>query len=314
MNMPTASYTKVFYDLRPAKQIERRMLIDALQHLQTAGFPIREYQYTGFGSTYFVDFILFHRFLGIKDLLSVEHDTSIEKRVLFNKPFGLVKVAMEPIGDVIPRLDRDRQHLLWLDYDARLNAEMTADMGLAASILSPGSLLLVTVDAKRPAEGESPVEWCEYYRERVGSYFDHQWSAEEFSPSHLSSTLARLIYRVIDAAVASRRSVEFSPLFNFEYADGHPMITVGGMITTTADRSKIQAASLKELSFVRDSRTETPFRISVPRLTRKERLYLDHHMPCSDGWKPDDFELSEGDVSSYTQIYRYYPSYAELML
>jgi len=30
MNSPTQSYKKVHYELRPAKQVERRMLIDAL--------------------------------------------------------------------------------------------------------------------------------------------------------------------------------------------------------------------------------------------------------------------------------------------
>ena len=63
MNLPTESYQKVHYELRPAKQVERRMLVDALLGLAVAGFPIQDYQYTGMGSIYFIDFILFHRFL-----------------------------------------------------------------------------------------------------------------------------------------------------------------------------------------------------------------------------------------------------------
>jgi hypothetical protein len=53
MSTPTASYLKVHYELRPAKQVERRMLIDAFQQLAQAGFQIRDYQYTGMGSIYF---------------------------------------------------------------------------------------------------------------------------------------------------------------------------------------------------------------------------------------------------------------------
>ena len=54
--MPSGeSWRKVPYDLRPAKQAERRMLVDAFMILSQAGFPIRDYQYTGMGSVYFVD-------------------------------------------------------------------------------------------------------------------------------------------------------------------------------------------------------------------------------------------------------------------
>ena len=87
MSTPTQSYLKVPYDLRPAKQVERRMLIDAFHRLTSAGFPIADYQYTGMGSIYFVDFILFHKLLGMDKLLSVEFDKDIEKRVKFNAPF-----------------------------------------------------------------------------------------------------------------------------------------------------------------------------------------------------------------------------------
>ena len=45
------------------------MIVDSLLLLSDAGFEIREYQYTGMGSIYFYDFILFHRLLGIHNML-----------------------------------------------------------------------------------------------------------------------------------------------------------------------------------------------------------------------------------------------------
>ena len=54
--------------------------------------------------------------------------------------------------------------------------------------------------------------------------------------------------------------------------------------------------------------------IRVPKLTRKERLYLDGAMPCADGWLPEEFELSQEDVAAYREIYRFCPAYAELLL
>src|SRR5688572_9613488 len=101
MTAPTESYRKVFYDLRPSKQVERRMIVDVLQELAEAGIRLRDYEYTGFGSIYFVDFILLHRLLGLRKLLSVEIVASAEQRVRFNKPFGDVRVEIGAIGDVL---------------------------------------------------------------------------------------------------------------------------------------------------------------------------------------------------------------------
>src|SRR5688500_5676875 len=120
MTRPTESYLKGHYELRPAKQVERRMLVDAFQMLSLSDFPIKDYQYPGMGSMYLIDFILFHRMLGITKMLSVEYSAKVAKRVEFNRPFRCVETVIAPIGDVIPTLSKDRRHLLWLDYDGVL--------------------------------------------------------------------------------------------------------------------------------------------------------------------------------------------------
>jgi len=101
------SALSVQYDLRPAKQVERRMFVDAFQRLAQAGFEIRDYQYTGFGSIFFVDFIIFHKLLGISKMLSIEHDERIETRVKFNCPFECVDVKIDLATNVIPTLSPD---------------------------------------------------------------------------------------------------------------------------------------------------------------------------------------------------------------
>lgn len=156
MTAPSKSYKQVFYDLRPGKQVERRMIMDALGRLMNGGIPIRDYQYTGLGSIYFFDFILLYKLLGLRRFLSVEYDTDITKRVEFNKPFEVIKIQMAPIGDVIPDLDPNLRHLIWLDYDDRLTNSMLLDASAAAYHLSPESLLLVTVDVDPPREAKTP--------------------------------------------------------------------------------------------------------------------------------------------------------------
>jgi hypothetical protein len=312
VNAPTESYRKVFYDLRPAKQIERRMIIDALQVLAEGGFRIRDYQYTGFGSIYFVDFLLFHRLLGISRMLSVEYDESIRKRVHFNKPFGQVNVEMGPISKYIPALDRDVRHILWLDYDFQLRRDALTDTVQAAAQLSPGSLLLVTVDVE-PPDASGPASWKQYFEREAGDLLPYGLSLSDFAQSDLPHTNAQILFNAIRNGITGRANMQFVPLFNFDYRDGHRMLTVGGMLCSATEAGQLNGCAFGHADYIRRSTLERPYEIRVPRLTRKERLHLDSHMPCPDGWTPSDFELPTDDVTSYRRLYRYYPAYAELM-
>jgi hypothetical protein len=91
------------------------------------------------------------------------------------------------------------------------------------------------------------------------------------------------------------------------------MLTIGGLICSERERQKLQAINWSGLGFVRTKLSSEPFRIEVPVLTRKERLYIDSHMPCEDGWVPD-FEIEPEVIRLYRTVYRYCPLYAELIL
>ena len=112
--MTGRSWNSVPYELRPRKQIERRMIVDALMRLSACGFAIRDYHYVGMGSIFFVDFILFHKIAGIRKMLSVEADEEISRRIKFNKPYANVDTYIGPAADVIPKLDPKLKHFLWL--------------------------------------------------------------------------------------------------------------------------------------------------------------------------------------------------------
>jgi len=180
MVRPTESSSlKIPYNLRMAKQIERHMIVDALQILSRAHFPISDYQYTGLGSIFFVDFIMFHKILGIHRMLSVEFSKKIKKRVKFNRPFRNIKIEYGRIGEFIPSLSKDLKHMVWLDYDYRLNRDdVLTDVILACSELSCGSILLVTVDLEMPKldRGQKTYwtaqERFEYYSEQAGQFFE----------------------------------------------------------------------------------------------------------------------------------------------
>lgn len=76
----------------------------------------------------------------------------------------------------------------------------------------------------------------------------------------------------------------------------------------------VRGTSWDEAPYYRPDLTQPPYEIIVPRLTRKERIYLDGLMPCHNDFRPKDFELSSKEVLAYRDVYRFLPAYAELLL
>jgi hypothetical protein len=314
VSTPAGSSSDVQYDLRPAKQVERRMLVDACHLLSLANFPIRDYQYTGFGSVYFVDFLLFYKLLGLRDMLSIERDVRISKRVKYNRPFAFVELQMATSTDVIPTLSKDKKHILWLDYDSVLEQSHIIDLRLAGTYLTTGSLLLVTIDVEPPGNStDGPREWMQHFYDEAGELASSFDRIEDFSESKLVDVNVRIVERAITAGLLGR-DVEFTPLFNFLYADGHQMLTLGGMITTETERRQLRASKLMDTNYVRPKWRKKPFVIAIPRVTRKERLHLDAMMPCGANWLPKKFEMKRSDIRAYREIFPFLPAYAELLL
>jgi hypothetical protein len=314
MSAPGGSFKKVFYDLRPAKQIERRMLLDTFHALSEGGFRIRDYHYLGMGSIYFVDFILLHKYLGLRRFTSAEIDKSIPKRLEFNKPFDCVNVENTDIGTQVALLDRDQSHIVWLDYDSRMASFITEDTRLAGSHLPIGSFVLVTVDVEPPDDSDDPASWRAFFEREAGTYVEFGWKNEDYARSNLANVNAKIVYNALQAGMAPRSNVEFFPLWKFRYADGHDMITIGGLVGGSTERAKLNGCSFDAQPFVRRSLTDDFFDVRVPRLTRRERLLLDANMPCSKGWRPTEFEIDNDDVESYREIYRFFPMYGELLM
>lgn len=325
----TSSSYRVQYDLRPAKQVERRMIIDALQRLSIAGFPITDYQYTGFGAIYFVDFILFHKLLGMSRLLSLEQEPGLTSRVEFNKPFSCVDTRMFPASSEIPSLSRDIQHIVWLDYDGVMHKSFLSDIQSAMTILSPGSILLVTVDVEPPEDYDykevdpdfdsskkvlGPREWKGYFEYHASAFLDLRLSEEDFGKSELVLRSSEILRAAFTKSIIARPELEFLPMFNFVYKDSHKMLSMGGMIARRAEKRQLRASTLCDTVYYRDNFDSAPFEITVPRLTRKERAYLDGQMPCADGWVPSEFVLEPEEVRRYNEIYRFLPAFAEILL
>src|SRR5208337_456544 len=95
INNKPESFEKFNYLLRPCKQVERKLFIEALHRMSMFShrYPIKDYTYIGLGSVYYADFILFHKYLYVDSMICAEA-SDIPKRMDFNKPFDFVILKM----------------------------------------------------------------------------------------------------------------------------------------------------------------------------------------------------------------------------
>ncbi len=150
------SFDSVNYYLRPNKNIERKLLFEGLARLGRT-FNIRDYQYIGFGSIWFVDFLIAHRLLGISDMVSIENTNPGFERAQFNKPFRCITIRHGDSSRLIPDLDfRGRPVVAWLDYDKPLRqSQVLEDITLLCAKAIGGSIIIVTINAHTNQLGDA---------------------------------------------------------------------------------------------------------------------------------------------------------------
>lgn len=311
---------KIDYNLRPAKQIERKMLCEAFRRLSFFQ-SVASYRYVGFGSFYFADFKLIHKSLGITDMLSFELESWKRKRFEFNNPFRCVKLQFGHSNDLLRKHWRNRRTILWLDYDNPLDKFCLRDLIFFCNKAVSGSILLVTVDAQNESEpGERERKFSEF-KEGVNEEDDEREripfgvtakSLKGWGKAELSH---RIIMNEIDKVVSERNALAsetfiFKQLFNFRYSDTARMLTVGGIIYAKGESDKFRACNFaRSLKFIRTG--PDPYTIDLPRLTFRELRHLDSQLPVipsklkSKGIKPDE-------LRKYAKVYRWFPSFAEV--
>lgn len=304
---------KIDYNLRPAKQIERKMLCDAFRRLSVFE-PIESYRYVGLGSFYFADFILIHKSLGLTDMISIEAETSKAARFRFNRPFGCVRLQFGHSNAILEKLPWRKRTILWLDYDYLLDESCFSDISLFCNNARSGSMLIITVDAQTESD---PEELLKDLVDRVGE----QRIPLGITPKNLAGWgLARVSHRImlneISAVVSSRNALleksetfVFQQLFNFHYKDSAQMLTVGGIMYADNESDKFQACNFRSLDYVRTA--SAPYKIELPRLTFREVRHLQSQLPIPAS-KLKSKGIKADELRKYAKVYRWFPSFAEV--
>lgn len=318
---------KINYNLRPAKNIERKMIRDVLVRLFPFGI-FSKYQYIGFGSKYFIDFSIIHKYLHVNTMISIEGDLTNRKRYLFNRPFDCIDIKFGHSTDVLPKLDLSIKSIVWLDYDEAFSSYMLEDISTLASRLPSGSIICLSYNSQpyilQNLKNEYPNIAEGYYRKKFeeifgeehipGNFDERGWSNKKsfslFIRNVIISQLATVLSGRNNIETEKEEWLSAKQILYFDYSDGAHMSTLAFVVASENDKDLLNSCKLNELSFFRDK--DECYEIKTPNLTSKEIRFLMEKMPNEKALEVDNLIFNENDVVEFQKNYRYYPAFMEI--
>lgn len=321
------SFEKVNYLFRPRKQIERKIIIEILQELKgNSGFNnLQDHKYIGMGSIYYYDFILFHKFLNIEKLVSID-DKITKRRFEFNKPYDFLQFYNQRSTEYLSSRLWNENSMIWMDYDMKPNDIILEDFGIVSHNCQANDLLIFTVDAQSEFDEEDKVTFKNMFSE----YIEPKYKKEEyFEPYYYPRLLEHICMNIFKERMQNE-PLDFNKLFSFTYSDRAKMYTLGGIFSKPENVPKLKNSFIRKNNEIID--------IDIPLITYKEKHYLDSMIlnlrnsidsiesklkankydPGSDREKlfvakelKLEIELSLTDIKSYSRYYKYYPQYYE---
>jgi hypothetical protein len=311
------SFEKLNYSIRPNKNVERKLMVKLLRTIGSTGhFDVKNHQYIGFGSIWFVDFSLFHRALGIVDMISVEKEASRAQRLRFNKPFDCVRLILREYSDAFVDLNWDKRSIVWLDFDDVVKPALFSDLKRTLLKVQSGSFVFVSVNAdswqlSNVSEEErslSPADALQLVVEPANLPADYD---KRISRALFPALVGDILENAFKNAISeSRPELSFAPVINLTYADNVPMVTYGGIVLSGDDRAIFDGLELGHLKYLVGP---PQFELAVPNLTFKEKMRFDQLLPRVGIPNSDQlgFELRNKEIDAYVRFYLEYPLYGE---
>ena len=303
------------YTLRASKHVERKMLAEAFARLDHLA-PLGEWRYVGLGSLWFADFSLFHRRLGFRLMHSIEKEElpELQQRFRDNIPYE-TELHFGSTTTQLPTIPWNNPAVVWLDYDSAIETYVFDDIAHVVSSCTPPTVLLLTVNVNSGKD----VGRLDRFRNLLGRDNVPDWVESDVDLGVGTDGMARAVREFITNAIEDvltdrnapdpdEDRVRFQQLFNFRYADGSQMLSVGGLLHRVADERRVAECNFNDLPFV--ARGDEPYIITVPVLTVRETLLLDAKLPAS--LDPADFPgVDQGAIDAYSRLYRYLPVFVD---
>lgn len=322
------SFKAINYMLRLKKQIERKILIEYFQSMRhELDINISEYRYIGLGSVYYYDFILFHKYLNIRDMVSLD-DKKYPKRFEFNIPFDFITFKNMSTTKFLSDNELNKKSFIWFDYDSSLiryhkdlksftrNERIFDDIQIITNKSKELDIFVFTVNINISNIMFTTPKIKETFIDEYDEYLSEQYkNVEEITFENYPLIIQNIIINIF------RNNEEFHPvkfkkLFSFIYQDNAPMYTIGGIFCKNNYSKK-----LIEKDGVFETDENKLVDINVPLLTYCEKMKLDKNIFAIedklDSLNKEEiiellgFEMESNELKSYLNYHRYYPQYYE---
>lgn len=314
-------HDRINFNLRPAKRIERKLIAEALSCIYRYDTP-RRFGYVGMGSYYFSDFVLFHRLFGLNKMVSIENDSTNAERFKFNKPFDCIEMAWGNTHDQLPQLPIfDEQPVIcWLDYYDSLNDLIIGDAQTFIRRAQAGSALLITLKSAALAKPVDITKFKEGLEETSRKLSDEKLLSK--GAKGLGEYMSEVLVASIEPTVTDLnegrpddQKLELRQIVKIFYRDAAPMMTIGWLLLDPKQAERLDenpsALDAPGISLAGGQMTE----VIAPVLTFREIAHLKSILP--NGIAAADFETKAGavpidDARRFAQLYRYFPSFADV--
>jgi len=329
------------YELRPAKNVDRRVFVDLLSRTERWK-PLQDAIYISMGGYPMSDHRMMHRRLGIENLISIDGNDEVVKRQEFNKPTEKCICLEMMSGDLVEKLEeviRDRgmdveaRKIVWLDYTQPNSlAEQLGEFEALLNSLGEDDIVRITLNANNEAlkykmeEGldAGEVREARYNAlvELIGGYLPTGTTSDDLSKNAFPVLLSKLVSHAAEEAFPPADKYTFFPLSTITYKDGQRMITLTGIILKkTYVDSFSKEIDLERWVFHSNGFEDVRF-LNVATITLKERILMERMAVSSeeiDIEKKLKFKkfgkLKASDYfDDFKEYARFYPSHAQLDL
>ena len=317
--MTRSSARFLSYDLRPAKQAERLMLIEYLRCSTECGLKLADYRYVGMGGNRFYDFMLLHRFIGIKKMVSLEHDDDMYLRSSFNNPFDFIEVSNSSVEDFLAQDNYDGPSIFWLDFDGGISQQTISDIQSLGVIARPNSFFFITLmgEYQKFLSDMNDADRLAWFQNELGDV-GQNLSQDDVQVSKSHDTIFKCVSTALSSAFAFRGDGIFSAQFSVRYSDSMKMITTGGFFGAMGSAAEIALRRNTCLPNLSKSEQEL-FYLRNFNVTERERGLLDIAATAKDRrrkeWKKlRELGFKDRDIDAYGDLLRFNPRYIESIL
>lgn len=323
----SGSSTKVNYNIRTSKSIERSMMCEIIACLEHVT-RVSDYRYVGLGAKYFADFVLMHKRFGITELYSLETCRSEKEksRFEFNKPYNCINIDFKSTTEWLNSNSygwKKKNDIIWFDYDDPISNRQINDISTCIKKLKSGSMLFMStnISATQELGALNPDERLQRFQQLINQedLVKHVKKKDITGKNKIIMEIANIINLSIinelaecnKAITNESKKMHVDQVAFFTYVDSiTPMMTLGWIVYNEYDKDEISKCGFESLEFYRASGSE-PYNISVPNFTYKELAVLNKNMPEANYPIEEAEFLSIDEIEAYKKIYRYYPTTME---